>query len=93
MRQLHKYHRNLSLMMKCVLPLFSYNYNNIMPQYSKVHVARWEEGKRWQKRVESLKAKLKKKTTELEAATVQISTLERRISGLVSYCCSSDACV
>ena len=86
MKQLHKSLHNLWLMMKCISLLFSNQFYAFIFQYSKVHVARWEEGKRWQKRVEGLKVKLKKKTTELEAATVQISTLEKRISGLVWYC-------
>ena len=45
-----------------------------------MEVLKWEEGKRWQKKVDSLKAKLSDKAKELEAAQKQITSLKEIIS-------------
>ncbi|XP_072407908.1 centrosomal protein of 290 kDa isoform X2 [Chiloscyllium punctatum] len=43
---------------------------------SKEEIVRWEEGKKWQARLEGLKHKLKEKEKELETVTKQITTLK-----------------
>ncbi|XP_043564830.1 centrosomal protein of 290 kDa [Chiloscyllium plagiosum] len=43
---------------------------------SKEEIVRWEEGKKWQARLEGLKHKLKEKEKELETMTKQITTLK-----------------
>lgn len=41
---------------------------------------KWEESKRWQKRVDSLRAKLTEKNKELEAAMKQTSALKEMLA-------------
>ncbi|XP_038636322.1 centrosomal protein of 290 kDa isoform X7 [Scyliorhinus canicula] len=43
---------------------------------SKEEIVRWEEGKKWQTRLEGVKNKLKEKEKELEAVTKQMTTLK-----------------
>ncbi|XP_048404804.1 centrosomal protein of 290 kDa isoform X2 [Stegostoma tigrinum] len=43
---------------------------------SKEEIVRWEEGKKWQSRLEGVKHKLKEKEKELETMTKQITTLK-----------------
>lgn len=45
-------------------------------QHSSVEVLRWEEGKRWQKKVDSLKARLSEKAKELDNARRQVGSLK-----------------
>lgn len=45
-------------------------------------MARWEENKKWQKRVETLKSRVASKTKELEAAQKQIGSLRETIGRL-----------
>ncbi|KAG7455777.1 hypothetical protein MATL_G00244550 [Megalops atlanticus] len=47
-----------------------------VPDKSKEEVVRWEEGKRWQSKTESLKSKLREKERESEALTKQLATLK-----------------
>ncbi|XP_065052482.1 centrosomal protein of 290 kDa-like [Rhopilema esculentum] len=49
-------------------------------QKSREEVIRWEENKKWQKRMESLKSKLKEKTEELEKAEKNIQMMKDIIS-------------
>ena len=50
-----------------------------------MEVLKWEEGKRWQKKVESLKAKLSDKGKELEVAQKQITSLKEIVSRQVGH--------
>jgi len=49
-------------------------------QHHSAEVLKWEESKRWQKRVEGLKSKLSEKNRELEAAQKQINSLKEMLS-------------
>ncbi|XP_030069982.1 centrosomal protein of 290 kDa [Microcaecilia unicolor] len=47
---------------------------------SKEEIIRWEEGKKWQTRVEGIRSKLKEKEKEVETLTKQLSTLKELYS-------------
>ena len=49
-------------------------------QHHSAEVLKWEESKRWQKRVEGLKSKLSEKNRELEAAQKQINSFKEMLS-------------
>ena len=51
-------------------------------QHSSVEVLRWEEGKRWQRRVEQLKTRLSEKGKEVEAGHKQIASLKEMLARL-----------
>ncbi|KAI1888582.1 hypothetical protein AGOR_G00186650 [Albula goreensis] len=51
-------------------------------QSSKDEILRWEEGKKWQSRLESLRSKLREKERESESLTKQLSTLKELYSRL-----------
>ena len=53
---------------------------HIHTQHHSAEVLKWEESKRWQKRVEGLKSKLSEKNRELEAAQKQINSLKEMLS-------------
>ncbi|XP_074798028.1 centrosomal protein of 290 kDa isoform X3 [Natator depressus] len=49
-------------------------------QSSREEIARWEEGKKWQARMEGMRNKLKEKEKEMDALTKQLSTLKELYS-------------
>ncbi|XP_073183694.1 centrosomal protein of 290 kDa isoform X4 [Lepidochelys kempii] len=49
-------------------------------QSSREEIARWEEGKKWQARMEGMRNKLKEKEKEMDALTKQFSTLKELYS-------------
>ncbi len=50
--------------------------NLVFSFQSREEVIRWEESKKWQKRIESLKGKLKEKTEECEKAEKSIQMMK-----------------
>ena len=65
---------------------FAYMYPPL-PTYKQHHsaeVLKWEESKRWQKRLEGLRTKLTEKNRELEAAQRQIKALKETLARCVS---------
>ena len=53
-------------------------------QHHSAEVLKWEESKRWQKRLEGLRTKLTEKNRELEAAQRQIKALKETLARCVS---------
>lgn len=49
-----------------------------------MQVLRWEEGKKWQKKMSSVRVKLEEKNRELEAAQKQVTGLKELQARLVS---------
>lgn len=48
----------------------------IVLQMSKEEIARWEEGKKWQARVEKIRYMLKEKESEVETLSKQLKTIK-----------------
>ena len=57
-------------------------------QHHSAEVLKWEESKRWQKRLEGLRTKLTEKNRELEAAQRQIKALKETLARCVSQVCT-----
>ena len=53
-------------------------------QHSSVEVLRWEEGKRWQPRVEQLKIRLSERGKEVEVGQKQIVSLKEMLARLAT---------
>lgn len=54
-------------------------------QSSKDEIARWEEGKKWQAKMEKMKSMLKEKERETETLTKQLSTLKELYGRSVTH--------
>ena len=54
-------------------------------------VASWEEGKRWQNKVESLRSALKEKENEVEKLKKQVSTVKELLGRCVSITTSTNS--
>ena len=52
---------------------------------SKEEIARWEEGKKWQAKMEKMKSLLKEKERETETLTKQLSTLKELYGRSVTH--------
>ena len=49
-------------------------------QHQSVEVLKWEESKKWQKKVDTLRAKLSEKHKEMEVVKKQVSSLKEMLS-------------
>ena len=61
-------------------------------QHQAVEVVRWEEGKKWQKKLDTLKGRLTDKTREVDSLQKQVTSLRELQSRLVTVKCFSSRC-
>ena len=67
-------------------------------QHHSVEVVKWEESKKWQRKVDTLRVKLSEKHKELEATRKQVNSLKEMLSRCVCVCvcvcvCKSCECL
>ena len=61
--------------MPTILIIYEVLYTSLNTQHQALEVMRWEESKKWQKKLDVLRVKLTEKTREVEALQKQVHTL------------------
>lgn len=70
-----------SIVIHCNCSIFDVNICSVfLPQSTKEEVVRWEEGKKWQNRMEAMRSKLKEKEKDVEVLTKQLGTMKELYS-------------